>query len=302
MATEPGSGRGSSGSAPGARVRFPSGGSLTLRAVTTHRAVFGANGSKGSEGSKGAKGSAGDGNDSGRTVAYARALGLPEVLGRPFECLLPGHDGHDAKLVCRGNTWRYRCAEHTCELAEVRAALAYGEVRDISNIEAARWRERLAYEAGLDQPRAVPELPSDLSPLARRVGEGLLLFVGLRNDEMWDEQPFVFARRFATAYCGVTEDEARRGVEELERKGVVRRCGKVGRPIRWVLGSWPDPDDRHGGASADRPTDPAAGPKAPGPRAGKAGSRAWDPWEGQDEAQLERDAATHLANHHEGAP
>lgn len=55
--------------------------------------------------------------------------------------------------------------------------------------------------------------------------------MGLR-DPLWGHDPFVFARSFVMAYAGVTDAEARRAVDELERFGsIVRHGGENGRAI-----------------------------------------------------------------------
>jgi hypothetical protein len=173
---------------------------------------------------------------------------LPATLGERFDCILPDHD-HSAMLVRREGYWKYRCASGTAfGLAEVFAFRAYGEVLRLSPVQIVRWRERLRYEAGLVKPRPIPDLPTDLSASARRVGEGLRLFVGLRG-EKWVEQPFPFARPFVMAYCDVTDERARRGVEELARRGVMRRSGgTTGRAILWLPGWSSDPPPAVGGA------------------------------------------------------
>src|SRR5204862_250010 len=68
----------------------------------------------------------------------------------PFACLLPGHTHHARLETVRGQ-WRYRCDGDAgfWGLAEVRAFIAYGRILRLSEIECARWRERLDYEAGL---------------------------------------------------------------------------------------------------------------------------------------------------------
>jgi hypothetical protein len=172
-----------------------------------------------------------------RTVAMARALGITASLGARFACLFADHE-HDAYLhPARGGRWQYRCpaAPRSYGLAEVLANLAYGRAKTRSRVELARCHERLRYLAGLLLPRPTPELPASLSPTARRVGEGFRLLAGLR-DEQWGDDPFTFAREFVMAYCDVTNEQARRGVEGLERAGLMIGAGWNGRARLWRRG------------------------------------------------------------------
>ncbi len=173
-----------------------------------------------------------------RTAARAAALGIDAALDEPFACILPGH-GHDARLhpTPRGY-WAYSCGRDTWGLGEIRAFLAYGTVKRINPVQAARWRERLDHDAGLLSPRPVLfSVPDRWPPSARRVADGMRLYLGLRHP-LWEGQPFTFARAFAMAYCGVTSDEARNGVGLLEQAGIIERVDDAERrtrePIRWT--------------------------------------------------------------------
>jgi len=102
-----------------------------------------------------------------------------------------------------------------------------------------RWRERLDYEAGLLTLRSVDhELPDGLSSAGLKVARGVLLLLALRDDERWDGPTFTFARRFAIAWCGVTESVARSGLAELREAGFLRHVGqaKKDRSSLWQLG------------------------------------------------------------------
>lgn len=166
-----------------------------------------------------------------RTVARANALGIKVVSGNltaPFRCVAPGHD-HSARLHHHRGFWQYRCQQvgRLLELGEVRAALGYGDTRQISELERVRWRELLDYEAGiLDRgPHPIP-LPPDASPSTLRVGEAWRLHVGLRDPEVWPPgEPYVFARAYVMARASVTDAEARRGVRELRAHGSMRPVG-----------------------------------------------------------------------------
>lgn len=181
-----------------------------------------------------------------KTTALAAALGIT----RPFDtspCVLLGHDDCTGELyrAQAHGYFRYRCAGGwTGGLAEVRASMAYGEPRELSKLEAARWRERLEFDAGIRTAKNIPiELTADVSASARIVAAGISLFLGLR-DPRWGDQPWTFTRRFARAYCGVSEDVARRGLKELrELKAIIVvdevALGPVRRAHLWRL---PDPE------------------------------------------------------------
>ena len=97
----------------------------------------------------------GDGSDGIRdeTVARLRAPGIQVALFKSFRCVIPDHD-HKARVVFTrfreadslvAGRWQYYCdgLARGVGLAEVRAFLAYGDARSISNLEAARWREQV---------------------------------------------------------------------------------------------------------------------------------------------------------------
>lgn len=165
------------------------------------------------------------------TVARIRALGIEGRLLRRFPCVLPGHD-HDARVhPTDAGYWQYTCRgePNGFGLAEVRARLAYGAARRISDLEAARWRERLDHEAGLldRDPVSLP-VPDGAPRSAVRVAGGISLLVGLRDPDRWPEdEPFAFARTFAAAWCGIGPKAVRVGLAYLEAVGLIERAGAV---------------------------------------------------------------------------
>lgn len=177
------------------------------------------------------------------TARRAIALGITVSPGdpEPFPCVIPGHN-HTARLHWNRGTrhWQYRCEEpgKVFGLADVRASIGYCQPRWLSGVEAARWRERLDHDAGLLDPRPVPfTIPSGLSAGGLAVAEGWRLLVGLR-DQRFGDSPFVFARKFVAAWCGVSEQQARDGVEEIKRHALlVAVPGQSGRAKLWRPGS-----------------------------------------------------------------
>jgi hypothetical protein len=183
------------------------------------------------------------------TAARVRALGIDAPLGCSFACILLGHD-HAARLHPATGFWRYRCygAAEGFGVAEVRAYLAYDGIRRISPVEAVRWRERLDHEAGLlDRDPVGLLVPKDAPSAAKRIASGIGLLVGLRSPRWPQDEPFPFARDFARAYCGVSDDVARRGVRALEALGLIERAGRSGRAILWRL-----PERSRAGSGAGR--------------------------------------------------
>lgn len=192
-----------------------------------------------------------------RVIARSTTAKLAAVVGittpfEPFRCVLPGHADCAAELYrnpARGY-WRYRCAAPwSGGLAEVRASLSYAEPRTLSGVEAARWRERLEFDAGLRKPQPITILPKpDASSAATRVADGIRLFLGLRDGEGWQGKPFTFSRQFAAAYCDLSENVARRGIAELRKAKVIDCVGQVELgPVRrahlWRVTLQPLPDD-----------------------------------------------------------
>ena len=174
------------------------------------------------------------------TRARVRGLGIPlDGLYERFRCVLPHHD-HFARIQFTkpGKYWMYYCDGPSTGLGlgEVRAMVAYGEDREISPLEAARWRELLDFEVRLREPVALAvDLPEECPDNARRVASQMRLFVGLRDVRFPLDEAFVFASDFAQAYCSLSEHEVRSGKGWLERAGVIRRVGKNGLAILWRL-------------------------------------------------------------------
>lgn len=172
---------------------------------------------------------------SGARAALEQRWGADPETGS-FACPLPGHSGTallgvppddpdgDLRLLCscRGR-WR--------SLGEVRAALAYGEDRLRSNIEAAVWLRRLVYEVGCFEPVDVrlPRLPDDAPAWAVAARDGFLLLVGLRWAD-FEPRPVAFAVRFCAAWCGLASFRAARdAIAYLVEHGVIREAETVNR-------------------------------------------------------------------------
>lgn len=205
-----------------------------LEPVKASTTTLNVNGSVGVEVSRRLDGSVGV----DETAARVKALGVTAPLGEEFDCVLPGHKGRARVHSTSKKFWRYQCADTSLGLAEVRACVGYGSVKRISSVEAARWRERLDYEAGLREPRTINLGPPEgLSSATSRVAGGLRLYLGLR-DERWGDQPFTWAREFVMAWCGVSDQQAREAVWQLRQANVLVPTGEPAprRPIVYRIG------------------------------------------------------------------
>jgi hypothetical protein len=172
------------------------------------------------------------------TEARVRALGIGGPLYKSFPCVLPEHD-HQARVhPTTAGFWQYHCEglDSGIGLGEVRACLAYGREYRPSALEAARWHERLDFEAHLRYPVPLDVwLPEPCPEAARIVAGKMRVFVGLRDARFPLHEPFVFAREFAKAYCNLSADKIRAALSWLERSEVIYRAGLNGRSILWKL-------------------------------------------------------------------
>ena len=180
------------------------------------------------------------------------ALGIRAGIGDEFPCVLPGGGGHRAsvQLDPRSGLYKYRAPhlrewEGTCGwlvLAEVRAALGYGRLRRMSRIEELVWYRRVFYDAGVIQVRPI-DLPA-LRPWASRdaviVRDGFASLAALRYLDT-GPQPVAFTKRFAAAWCGLSENRAYVAICLLRRRGVIRKVGEAAderghRPFLYMAG------------------------------------------------------------------
>jgi hypothetical protein len=187
----------------------------------------------------------GSAEESDRTAARVSALGIEAPLYKRFPCVLNGHE-HLARVhPTRCGFWQYRCEglPRSVGLAEVRAMIAYGQERRISRLEAARWGERLDYEAAVRWPIPLDvRLPEQCPEPALIVATWMRIFVGLRDTRFPPSEPFVFAREFAQAYCLLSPDRVRSAKDWLQRAGVVHRVGRHGRAALWRLAAQDQPE------------------------------------------------------------
>ncbi len=164
-------------------------------------------------------------------------------LWRHFPCVIPGHEG-EASLYRADNGVALYHDWHDASkwffLAEVFASQHYGHAVKFSNRwgkvqpELAVWKLRLLVETGLVEPlpgalRAIAALPSGASPTAKKVYDGFCYLLGCK----WlhtHGAPTAFTYRFASAWCGVKETQARDGIRELVERSIIVRSGLQVRP------------------------------------------------------------------------
>jgi hypothetical protein len=170
-----------------------------------------------------------------------RHWGAEPGSGR-FPCPIPGHTGYsllgpdlndptaEIRLHC--------CKGRTRPLGEVRAAQSYGTDVRLTNISAATWLRRLAFEHGCFQPLHVelPNLPEEVPSYVRVAARGFALLVGLRWAD-YDHRPVAFSTRFCAVWCGLTLGQARKAITALEEAKAIRHEGSVGRARLFAPGT-----------------------------------------------------------------
>lgn len=183
-------------------------------------------------------------------IAAAAFLGLPTgglaEHGRTsaFLCRLPGHDERNPSASLFFEPERcgvaYRCwhtskpgGDRWYSLPAVFAALRYGEIKQLSDSELVTWSLRLLVETGFVAPVRIeaPDLPPGTPEFVRRVWQGFLLLLGCR----WlhtEGEPAPFTWRFAAAWCGVSEWQAKEARKWLLDMGYMRKAGEVNCGLR----------------------------------------------------------------------
>jgi len=139
----------------------------------------------------------------------------------------------------------FRIDDGNLSLDEVRASIAYGRLTRLSKRDAtgrflgfrpeqAVWSIRLLIEAGLVKPAKVPHKPltDDAPPSARKVYQGFLDLLGAKWLHTYGE-PTMYARKFTMAWCGITEKQARTGIQWLVRNEYITKVGEHRRS--WVF-------------------------------------------------------------------
>jgi hypothetical protein len=165
----------------------------------------------------------------------ARTLRIPDVpVGSAFLCPLHPEEHPSAALHrdrkgeivlhdfhAQGNRVEF------LTLPEVLASLAFGKPMKLPKTQQGVWRLRLLYEAGLIAPARVdlPTLPNEAPTYLHAARAGFELLLGLR----WlvNQDPTPFARRFAAAWSGISEQEADTAIHELLACGAIEKVDEV---------------------------------------------------------------------------
>lgn len=185
------------------------------------------------------------GFDADRACAYALELkaqadqlSSTRQGSSPFICLLHDESHPSAWLfIGEGGDILYHCehkGEYNLTLPQVRASLAYKEITRFKDAkgkgqrgEHVAWRLRLLYEAGVLKPLPVKHCPMwvDAKPACKAVYEGFILLLGLK-EHLWPGDAAAFTWRFARAWCGVTEHQAKEASKWLMEQGFFRVVGR----------------------------------------------------------------------------
>lgn len=171
--------------------------------------------------------------------ACAVRLGVTQPTeGKPFRCVLPGHEERNPSAsiysgdngVFMYHDFHQRSGPRCYTLGQVRAYQANGVVGDLSLKSSvhATWSLRLLVESGVFSPVPVSPLilPFDAPQHVRRVAEGFTLLLGCR----WlyrAGEPAPLTRRFASAWCGVSEKQAEFAIRYLKMSRLIERVAST---------------------------------------------------------------------------
>ena len=175
-------------------------------------------------------------------IAMLAVLGLEGVeLGRAFHC--PLHDDRRPSATLtrgRDGLLRLHCFAGCCgrqgwlSLDGAHAWRA-GRRHFLNRTEMAIWAGDLRVRAGLLVPAAVPDFVGGGPEHLRPVWQGFRRLLGVR----WlhrPGEPTPFTRRFAMAWCGVSEWEFRRQFSELQRRRMICPAGAAANYQLWLPG------------------------------------------------------------------
>jgi hypothetical protein len=182
-------------------------------------------------------------SDDAAVRAMARALDIGAPLGDPFPCVLHAEKNASASLYKASETgqWLYHDFHHGrhespewLTLATVRA-MRCGIGPKLSRPMHATFKLVLLAEAGLLAPVAIAArpAPAEASGLVRHVYERFLFLLGCRwNYTRGDPMPF--DRKFAAAFCGLSEQSARFSIDQLQFHGCIYVASRDGRTRHWL--------------------------------------------------------------------
>lgn len=142
-----------------------------------------------------------------------------------FRCVLPGHGdcSPSASLFLTDGgevmyrDWHMTSGAEWYTLPEVCASIAYGKAVKLGRPEHATWRIRLLVKAGILQPYpvALNPLPEGAPGTVKKCHSGFRFLLGCK----WRYKPNAptpFSRKFAAAWCGISESSAQTAIHELQ--------------------------------------------------------------------------------------
>jgi hypothetical protein len=157
----------------------------------------------------------------------AMGISADHPIGKKFRCVLHDDRRYPSAWVRlgAGGDLIYCCVHqggHSLNLPQVRASLAYGRITKAKGVELLVWRLRLCHEAGLvtvPSARPIKGAPK----LAQRLYDGFVL-LGLKSLVGLDKGSS-YGRKFAAAWCNMTENEARTASTWLMSNGYIYGAG-----------------------------------------------------------------------------
>lgn len=102
-----------------------------------------------------------------------------------------------------------------------------GTTTKLNEPELARWKLRLLIETGFATPAVISLLPvPGASSIQRKVYDGLRLLLEARSLSE-ESTPFPFTAAFASRWCLVSEEQAKRSIQWLRSVGVLVHVGQT---------------------------------------------------------------------------
>lgn len=182
-------------------------------------------------------------NTDGAGVLFLEAVDRPEgvPLGKRFRCILPNHedDNPSAQIYRDEKFLRYRCfaGRHKKNGWPLAQVWAYVRTRQEAVLEQRwkvglllAWQARMLLELGL-QPwpdLGLTDLPREAPASARAVWAGFKTRLACgRLHDLTNMCAQPFGKDFASAWCGISRDEARNGLRWLVKHTWLNNIGQM---------------------------------------------------------------------------
>lgn len=183
--------------------------------------------------------------DQEKVRRMCQVLGIPQEatvqLGSPFPDVLPGADGHTARLEREDDGYILYVSqamgkEISLSLVRVMIARAYKTLEkvvdkptrrrseQVGKPEYVTWSLRLLVDAGIVEPAevSVPELPKGLNDSVGRVWKGYKHLLQCRWLYEYG-QPAPFSFRFGAVWCGLSHQTVSKAVAQLMAANMMAR-------------------------------------------------------------------------------